>query len=194
MDPDEVMRIFNLIIDSYVYLIKSDIASLNENIVLPLLLPKFEKAITNNDIKLEEKDEVLQNLKQILAIIKACIPNVVEQLLSSNLSTKKPRFINILNANLEQGNSNEIEELLIRFLLLDIERGNFKTHINELYNLKGKVASNALFLKLIHLSYTRHDFKADEQKFLQNKMADLVKNNRSLNKESLEKLTQMTIA
>lgn len=189
MNPTEVMRMFDLIIDSYVFMIKSDIASLNESTVLPLLLPKFEEKTSGQEITLDEKSEILEKFKVILSVIRAFVPNTVEQLLSNNLSTKKPRFTKILNNKLSSTKESDIEELLIRFLLLDIERGNFKSHISELYKLQGKVTSSALFLKLLQLTYTRHDFKLDEKTFLQNTLKDLVKNNRSVNKEELKKLS-----
>ncbi|PMO18467.1 hypothetical protein BCT15_03610 [Vibrio splendidus] len=191
MDPQEVMRIFDYIIDSYSFLIKAELASLNDSVVLPLLVPTFEKKISSGDITQQEKDKIFDNLKLALQVIRAFVPNATEQLLSNNLSTKKPRFNNILNQKLKNTNSDGMEEMLIRFLLLDIERGSFKHHIKELYNIKGNIASSSLFLKLLQLTYSRHDFKPDEKNYAQHMMTELVKNNRSVSQKAIKKLSSI---
>ncbi|MEZ8450637.1 hypothetical protein AB6C66_07340 [Vibrio splendidus] len=191
MDPQEVMRIFDYIIDSYIFLIKAELASLNDSVVLPLLVPTFEKQISAGDITQKDKDKIFENLKLALQIIRAFVPNSIEQLLANNLSTKKPRFNNILNKKLINTNSDGMEEMLIRFLLLDIERGNFKHHIKELKNIQGSIASSALFLKLLQLNYSRHDFKSDEKNYVQHIMTELVKTNRSVSQTAINKLSSI---
>ncbi|HDI3294298.1 TPA: hypothetical protein PMD70_003694, partial [Vibrio cholerae] len=58
MDPDEVMSIFATIVDSYTYLIKAEMVSLDEKIVFPFLLPIIEERLEGYEGK--DRDNIIE--------------------------------------------------------------------------------------------------------------------------------------
>ncbi|WP_439147971.1 hypothetical protein, partial [Vibrio sp.] len=65
----------------------------------------------------------------------------------------------------------------------------FRFSSNELRNKA--IASSSLFLKLLQLTYSRHDFKPDEKNYAQHMMTELVKNNRSVSQKAIKKLSSI---
>ncbi|WP_434939096.1 metallophosphoesterase [Shewanella sp. HL-SH8] len=183
MEPERVLKIFDVIIKSYVFLIKLDVTRLDEEIVMPLLIPHIENHLEKTDITDEIKESLIDTVKFFLSIIRASIPNVIEVSMSNDLSTKKPRFINILNKKIES-TTNSTEEMLLRFLLLEIERKEFKEHIKHLLKCTDKFTSNTLFLKLIQLMQERHDFSDDELKLLKKTIKGLIDKNKGVESDA----------
>ncbi len=182
MDPNRVLQIFDLIVNSYVFQIKADVARLDENVVLPLLMPLIEDKLNDADISQENKIKGIDSIKVILSIIRASIPNVVEYMMSSDLATKKPRFKNILKTKLLSLNneSDSAVEMLLRFLLLEVERQDFQCQIKDLLKCSGKFTSNTLFLKLIQLLNSRHDFSVKDKEYLRNTIKILIATNKEI--------------
>ncbi|HFG2014928.1 TPA: hypothetical protein ACGF6O_003660, partial [Vibrio cholerae] len=163
MDPDEVMSIFATIVDSYTYLIKAEMVSLDEKIVFPFLLPIIEERLEGYEGK--DRDNIIEFGRIMLSVIRAIIPNRVQSSMSYDLSTNKSRFQNIISKKLNENITNN-EVMLLRLLLVDIKRNELKKHIGELFKLRGKVCSNVLFLKILMLKYERHDMHFSDSNYL----------------------------
>ncbi|HGE6045697.1 TPA: hypothetical protein ACGGSH_003717, partial [Vibrio cholerae] len=100
MDPDEVMSIFATIVDSYTYLIKAEMVSLDEKIVFPFLLPIIEERLEGYEGK--DRDNIIEFGRIMLSVIRAIIPNRVQSSMSYDLSTNKSRFQNIISKKLNE--------------------------------------------------------------------------------------------
>lgn len=183
MDPAKVMNVFDFIVGSYVFLIKLEVTRLDEDIVMPLLLPQIEEHIEDDKLTDRAKEKLIDAVKVFLSVIRASIPNIIEQTMSSDLSTRKPRFLNILNTKIENGSS-PTEEMLLRFLLLGIERKKFREHISELLNCTGQFTTNTLFLKLLQLLHERHDFTSDDEKYLKKTIRMMITAKKGLNTDA----------
>ncbi|WP_231871895.1 hypothetical protein, partial [Oleiphilus sp. HI0079] len=118
-------------LDSYIFLIKADISLLDDNFVLPMILPRIEEEFLSEDLSDSEREKTIDSFRLFLSVIRATIPNVVENVMSDSLATKKPRFKKILETKLS-GVEEEIEILLLRFLLLEIDRKDIKQNISQL--------------------------------------------------------------
>lgn len=179
MDPNEVMGIFDTIVHSYSYLTKAEMISLDDRIVLPLLVPKIEEKFTNSNFSEEDRSKIVEFSRIIVSIARAIIPNSVQSSMSYDLSTNKSRFQNIISKKLSDRLTDN-ETMLLRFLLVDIKKNELKEQINELFKLRGKLYSNALFMKILMLKYERHDMNRTDTEYLNSILEKLLKQNRSL--------------
>ncbi|KZZ49910.1 hypothetical protein A3758_13755 [Oleiphilus sp. HI0118] len=190
MNRERVLEIFGKILDSYIFLIKADISLLDDNFVLPMILPRIEEEFLSEDLSDSEREKTIDSFRLFLSVIRATIPNVVENVMSDSLATKKPRFKKILETKLS-GVEEEIEILLLRFLLLEIDRKDIKQNISQLVEHPGKFAANALFLKFGQILMMRHDLSEDDQKFIKSKIVKLIKSNKEIRDTGFDKLLSM---
>jgi hypothetical protein len=177
MEPDKVIDIFDFIVKSYVFLIKADLTLLDEKHILPILNSQIERKFSHGDISNKEKEKFLESMKIYLSVIRATIPNIIEAAMSSDLATKKPRFKKILNTKLANITNNN-EEMLVRFLLMEIEPSNFREHVKILMKNTDKININTLFLKLLEVMHTRYDLHDDDMKFVKITIKKLISTNK----------------
>lgn len=190
MNRTRVLTIFDKILSSYIFLIKVDISRLDDDLILPLMLPRIETEFLADGVSAEEREALIKGFKLFLSIIRASIPNIIENMMSESLATKKPRFKKILHTKL--GNVTEdIDILLLRFLLLEIERKGLRNNISYLDKHSGKFASNTLFLKLIQILTSRQDLSDNDQEFIKGKITNLVKCNKEIEATGYQKFIEM---
>jgi hypothetical protein len=192
MDPEKVVSIFDKIIKSYIYLIKVQITCLDDDVIFPLMIDKIEEKFLSDSVTDSEKSEIIKGFKAFLSVMKATIPNAVEMMMSEDLATKKPRFRNILKKRLVSI-TDDVEMLLVRFLLMDIDRSSLVEHIKYLEKNSSKVTSNTLFLKLGQMLYSRQDLNAEETKFLKSNIVKLIKSNKGIEGVGYKKLSKMLV-
>lgn len=186
MDPSETLSFFEDIVLGHIYLTKAIISRLDEDLIIPLIMPKIDSEFLAEDITKEERDEFVSTFKTFISVIKGVIPNHVQGLMSENLSSRKPRLHNIIERAIKDNDNDVVLSLLI-FLLLDIERGDTKKHINALIDINTKFSKTATFFKIIQMLTNKHDLPEDVRTYLSKSALQLVSNN----KEGLGQRIQM---
>lgn len=186
MDPSDTLSFFEDIVLGYVSLTKAIISRLDEDLIIPLIMPRIESEFLADDITQAERDEFVASFKTFISIIKGVIPNHVQNLMSENLSSRKPRLHNIIDRAI-QDNDNDVVLALLIFLLLDIERGDVKKNVKALVDIDTKFSRTATFFKIIQMLTNRHDLPEDVRGYLSKSALQLV----SKNKEGLGQRLQM---
>ncbi|WP_111637451.1 metallophosphoesterase [Marinomonas shanghaiensis] len=183
-----VIEYFNFIMDGYVFLTKCQISICDEKIIYPLMLPELENNNSFKDLPDSKKEELYLRFKAFLSILRATIPNLVADLMSDSLSTKKVRFKNII---LEKKKSiienktkelyrNDEEEFLNYLLILDNDKNNLISNIKSTPNLKTKLLNDAIWLKLTHILLSSYDLTASETDILKHKIQTMASKGSSL--------------
>ena len=176
MDPEKVLDVFDCLVKSYVFLMKVNISRLDEDIILPLISTKVNEEYFSEDISEIKREKIITGFKLMLSVFRSAMPNQIEMMMSESMASKKPRFKNILKMKID-GTSDEMEELLLRFMLLEVDRSSLQENIKALLGKKGKLTNNALFFKSIQLLYMKHDLSNHDKAFLQNSAGRLVQKN-----------------
>ncbi|GAB2989378.1 hypothetical protein [Psychrosphaera aestuarii] len=177
MDRERVVSTFDRILKSYLFSMKVDITRLDENILLPHIIPTIEKKFKEEGIDERDKIKILNSVRVLFSVIRASIPNVAEEMMSNDLATKKPRFKSFLIHKLDD-DVTDAEQMLLRFLLLEIDRSDLSNNIKALLNCTDKLTRNTLFLKLVILREKRHDFTDQDKKLIGNALNKLINNNK----------------
>lgn len=186
MDPAETLSFFEDIVIGHIYLTKAIISRLDEDLIIPLIMPKIDSEFLAEGVTQEERDEFISTFKTFISVIKGVIPNHVQGLMSENLSSRKPRLHNIIERAIKDNDNDVILSLLI-FLLLDIERGDTIKNINALININTKFSKTATFFKIIQMLTNKHDLPEEVRTYLSKSALQLV----SSNKEGLGQRIQM---
>ncbi|WNF47976.1 metallophosphoesterase [Pseudomonas sp. SG20056] len=189
MNPEETLGFFDDITTCYILLTKSILSRLDEDLIIPLILPKIEEEFFASGVTREEKEEFILHFRTFLSIVKGVIPNHVQQLMSDSLSSRKPRLHNIINKTLDRTND-EIKASLLTYLLIDIEHGDLRTHIKRLIQNKGSFSKKATFFKLMQLLFNRHDLPEETRKFISKSALQLISNNKENLGERLQHFTR----
>jgi predicted phosphodiesterase len=177
MDPAETLRFFDDITSGYIILTKANLARLDEDLIIPMLLPKIEEEFLADGVTQEEKENFIIQLRSFLSIIKGVIPNHVQSLMSDALSSRKPRLHNIVKKTLEH-TTDEIKICLLIFLLIDIEHGDIKTHIKALLKHNGTFSKTTTFFKIMQILVSKHELSDDHRNYLSSSALQLVNNNK----------------
>ncbi|HVI43055.1 MAG TPA: metallophosphoesterase, partial [Anaerovoracaceae bacterium] len=128
MNPDETIAFFDDIVSGYVFLIKAIICRLDEDFIIPLILPRFEAEFLADDVSQQEKEDFVANFRAFISVIRSTIPNHIQNLMAENLTSRKPRLHNIINRVVDNNVSDIVTSLLI-CLLIDIQHGDVKSQI-----------------------------------------------------------------
>ncbi len=178
MEPDEILRIFDDIVEGYLFLIKALIARLDENIIIPIMLPKIEEELIGDHIDDQKKEEIIKLFKTFLSIIRGAMPNYVQKLMSEDLGTKKPRFENIVKNKLTK-TDDEIVISLLTYLLIDLWEGSTRPHVKNLMNNEGSFSKTTLFFKIIQILSNDYNLSEGDQKYLKKSATKLIVNNKN---------------
>lgn len=186
MNPAETISFFEDIVTGYINLIKALICRMDEEFIIPVIISNTQGGLFPDELTNEQKDEFIASFKTFISIVKSVIPNHVQNLMSENLTSRKPRLHNIINKVVEANNSDIMDSLLI-CLLLDIEHGDIKKHIKSLIDINSKFSKTNAFFKIMQLLTNRHDLPEETRTFLSKSAVQLV----SKNKEGLGQRLQM---
>lgn len=186
MNPDETISYFENIVTGYIYLIKAIICRLDEDLIIPLIMPRIESEFLADSVTKEKKEEFVSYFKTFISIIKGVIPNHVQNLMSENLTSRKPRLHNIINMAIKN-NDNDVAASLLIYLLLDIEHGDIRKHVKSLMDINTKFSRTTTFFKIMQLLTNRHDLPEDTRAYLSKSAVQLI----SKNKEGLGKRLQL---
>jgi hypothetical protein len=178
-DHEKIMESFKDIIDCYLFLVKVNIVRLDDNLILPILLPIFENKIKDKVLSEKEKDKFLIGLKHILSLVRGIVPNHIQSLMTDDLGSKKARIGNIIEKFIKD-NSNEMSSALLTYILIDLEFESIKILLKRFEDVKDKTVLNTLFFKIMQLKSNDHSLTPDEHEFIEHSLKKLIKKNREL--------------
>ncbi|WP_454834242.1 metallophosphoesterase [Pseudomonas lini] len=177
MNPHETIAFFDDIVSGYVNLIKATICRLDEDFIIPLMLPRFENEFLADDVSQEDKEDFVANFKGFISIMRSTIPNHIQNLMAENLTSRKPRLHNIINQVILNDSSDVVKSLLI-CLLIDIQHGDTKQQVKTLIDINSKFSSTTAFFKILQLLTNRHDLTDDSRSYLSRSANQLVRRNK----------------
>lgn len=177
MNPEETIAFFDDIVSGYVVLIKAILCRLDEDFIIPLILPRFEAEFLADGVSQQDKEDFVSNFRAFISVTRSTIPNHIQNLMAENLTSRKPRLHNIINKVVENNVSDVITSLLI-CLLIDIQHGDVKSQVKSLININTKFSSTTAFFKILQLLANRHDLTEETRSFLTKASAQLVTKNK----------------
>lgn len=163
MDRDSILKIFSDLVDGYVFHLKSSLILMDESFIFPIILPALEKKMQEDGLSQKDKDDIFEVFKLIISLTKSMMPNNIQQMMTNDLATKKPRIENIIR-EAKNNTDNPVEKALLSYVLMDIKEDNIIKLVHELMKDKNKVVKESLFFKINQIIISNYDLKrADVQ-------------------------------
>ncbi|WP_010260505.1 NACHT domain-containing protein, partial [Pantoea agglomerans] len=174
MDRSKTLSVFNNIIDSYVFYMKTFIISIDANFIIPVL-EKQLKAHDDNNIKITNEDiaEILTALKIVLPIVRSASPNYIQTLIGQNIASKKPRIENIIKIS-KDNTSDPIKKALLSYTLMDLKDENIKQGVMDLLKEKNSLVAESLFIKMNGMLNTNYDMRPEDIRYLKSTIQNMV--------------------
>lgn len=161
MDRENILKIFKDLVDGYIFHLKSSLILMDESFILPIILPALEKKILDDGLSQKDKDQIFEIFKLIISLTKSMMPNNIQQMMTSDLATKKPRIENIIR-EAKNNALNPVEKALLSYVLMDIKEDNIIKLVNELMKDKNKVVKESLFFKIHQIIRSNYDLKRED--------------------------------
>jgi len=177
MNPSETIGFFDDIVSGYINLIKAMICRLDEDVIIPLMLPRLEDEFLADEVTQEDKEIFVSSFRAFISIMRSVIPNHIQSLMTENLTSRKPRLHNIINS-VVLNNPNDMVTGLLICLLIDIHHGDVKTQVKSLIDINTKFSSITAFFKILQLLSNRHDLSDDTRSYLTKAASQLVRKNK----------------
>lgn len=167
MDRQKTIDIFTDLSSGYMFYLKSFVLMMDEQFVIPTVLPALENKMHEENLSDPEKKRVLEIFKLVLSIFKSTIPNNIQLLMSHELSSKKPRIANIIN---ETKNTviNPVEKAILTYVLMDLKEENIVSLANEVMRDQNKIVQDSLFFKINQVLTSNYDLKKVDEDKLKN--------------------------
>lgn len=178
MDRDNILKIFNKLVDGYIFYLKSSLILMDESFILPIILPALEKKMSEDGLSQKDKDNIFEVFKLIISLTKSMMPNNIQLMMTSDLATKKPRIENIIR-EAKNNAQNPVEKALLSYVLMDIKEDNIIKSVNELMKEKNKVVKESLFFKINQVIRGNYDLKREDIQTLKS-FAVAISNERKL--------------
>ncbi|PQK95094.1 hypothetical protein CG435_22445 [Pantoea ananatis] len=164
MDRKKTIEIFSDLSSGYMFYLKSFVLMLDEQFVIPTVLPALEHKMHEDNLTETEKKKVLEVFKLVLSIFKSTIPNNIQYIMSHELSSKKPRIAKIINET-RGVVTNQVEKAILTYVLMDLKEENVVSLANELVKEQNKIVKDSLFFKIHQILSNNYDLKkSDEDK------------------------------
>jgi len=182
MDRDNILKIFKDLMDGYIFHLKSSLILMDESFILPIILPALEKKMQEEGLSQKDKDDIFEIFKLIISLTKSMMPNNIQQLMTNDLATKKPRIENIIR-EAKNNAQNPVEKALLSYVLMDIKDENIIKLVSELMKDKNKVVKESLFFKINQILRGNYDLKREDAQTLKS-LAVEISNERKVMKSN----------
>jgi len=179
VDAKTVMHHFENLLDGYMFLVKFNIARMDDKILIPLIYPKLEAFFKKQGVNAKEKEEHIATLKGFISLVRSTIPSMVQAQMSEDLSSKKPRISNIIRVCSER-TKDELAFALLNYVLIDLDEFDFKKELSLFHDIKSKYVKSTLFFKLMQVVMINHELRDKDRVILDKFAKKLVRENRDL--------------
>jgi UDP-2,3-diacylglucosamine pyrophosphatase LpxH len=167
MNREETIKIFSDLSSGYMFYLKSFVLMLDEQFVIPNILPILEKKMIESNLSEHQKKKVLEVFKLVLSVFKSTIPNNIQLIMSQELSSRKPRIANIISETRSQV-VNPVEKAILTYVLMDLKEDNIVSLANEMMKEQNKIVQDSLFFKINQLLTSNYDMKKSDEDKLKN--------------------------
>lgn len=175
MDPEKTIDIFDNITNGFIFYMKTFILSMDEQYVIPYMLPIIEKKMTEDNLTEKQKSKVIETFKTILLVFRSAMPNTVQSIMSDVISSKKPRIENIIKETKKQNSADKIKTTILGLLLMDLKDDNIQPIVSELIKIKNNSIQDSLFLKINQIIMGNYDLNKKDEEFLKTTLKGMAK-------------------
>lgn len=174
MNREQTLELFKDILNGYMFFMRVFTIKLDDSYVIPIAIPAIEKHIKENQLSENERDEILTIFKMILSIIRSTSPNIIQKMMSDNISSKKPRLENIIQ-EVKQSIGEPLSKALLCYLLMDIKSSNIKPCSIELIKENNSNVIDSLFFKLQEQLCFNYELNTETQRYIKDTLLRLGK-------------------
>ncbi|HEK1829907.1 metallophosphoesterase [Proteus penneri] len=157
MDPQKTISIFNNIANGYIFYMKSFVVFMDEQYVIPYILPVLERKMVEDNLTSEEKTKIINLFKIVLSIVRWTMPNTIQMIMTDTISSKKPRIENIIRETRKEEAHDELKNAILGYILMDIKDDNILPIVSEISKVRNNFIQESLFLKINNLILTNYD-------------------------------------
>ena len=185
MDSEKVLSVYDDILSGYIYATKAAIVGLDDSFIIPMFIQRMSEdkfMVDQNEI---EKREIIRQLKALLSIVRSAMPNHIQNIMSYDLCSKKPRISNITESSLSNS-SDYIKSCFMIYLLIDMNEGDIRKHVKSIMRYKQNFAKTTLFFKIMQMISRDYALTTSDIQFLKTTANKLVSDNKIGLKNKLE--------
>lgn len=174
MNREQTLELFKDILNGYMFFLRVFTIKLDDSYVIPIAIPAIEKHIKENQFSEKERDEILAIFKIILSVIRSTSPNIIQKMMSDNISSKKPRLENIIQ-EVKQSIDEPLSKALLCYLLMDIKSSNIKRCSIELIKENNPNVVDSLYFKLHEQLCFNYELSTETQRYIKDTLLHLGK-------------------
>lgn len=78
IDSELVIEHFGYLIDSYLYLVKFNLARMDDNILIPLIVPMLDDYFKSENDESKSKAEHINAIKGLISLVRSIVPSMVQ--------------------------------------------------------------------------------------------------------------------
>ena len=179
IDSRLVIEHFGYLIDSYLYLVKFNLARMDDNILIPLIVPMLDDYFKSENDESKSKAEHISAIKGLISLVRSIVPSMVQAQMTEDLSSKKPRIVKIINTYSEECDD-ELSAVMLKYVLMDLEKFDFKKDLWPIAKSKSKLVKNTIFFKLVQILMLDHELNSSDRKVIEKFVRKLVEKNRDI--------------
>ncbi|MEH8265385.1 metallophosphoesterase [Aeromonas veronii] len=172
MNREQTLELFKDILNGYMFYLRVFTIKLDDSYVIPIAIPAIEKHINENKLSENERNEILTIFKMILSLIRSTTPNIIQKMMSDNISSKKPRLENIIK-EVKQSIDDPLSKALLCYLLMDIKSSNIKPCSIELLKENNSNVVDSLFFKLHEQLCFNYELNAETQRYIKDTLVQV---------------------
>lgn len=174
-----VMGHFEKLVDGYMFLVKFNIARMDDKILIPLIAPKLDEYFNREGLDAKSKEQRLSTIKGFISLVRGAIPSMVQAQMTEDLSSKKPRIINIINMCADKS-ADELSFAMLKYVLIDLEKFNYKKDLHVFREMKSKFVKSTVFFKLLQVVMVDYELVDNDRATIEKFVKRLVHENRDL--------------